>query len=208
MLPPRRCRWLYSQFAARHKPASHAADAGASGTKPAVLDAAAVLMQLRKMMSSAENEMDVVIMAKIAEFNAAVLRTNFYRAHIIALSFRLDAKLLKSSYPADAVPFGIFFVVGAEFRAFHVRFSDVARGGIRIVMSASAQAYAKNLSSVFDECYGLAWTQQVRFSSFPWRASLVRHDAHPETPFIPWYPFSRRKRIKTSSRAAPRASFC
>jgi len=29
----------------------------------------------------------------------------------------------------------MFFVIGAEFRGFHIRFKDVARGGICIVRS-------------------------------------------------------------------------
>jgi glutamate dehydrogenase len=29
----------------------------------------------------------------------------------------------------------MFFVVGSDFRGFHVRFRDVARGGIRIIRS-------------------------------------------------------------------------
>jgi glutamate dehydrogenase len=33
----------------------------------------------------------------------------------------------------------MFFVVGGEFRGFHIRFRDVARGGIRIVRSRNKE---------------------------------------------------------------------
>lgn len=52
----------------------------------------------------------------------------------VALSFRLNPAFLPEvEYPKQ--PFGMFFVVGSDFRGFHVRFRDVARGGIRIIRS-------------------------------------------------------------------------
>jgi len=33
----------------------------------------------------------------------------------------------------------MFIVIGNEFRGFHIRFRDVARGGIRIVMSRNKE---------------------------------------------------------------------
>lgn len=55
--------------------------------------------------------------------------------------------------------YGMFFVLGREFRGFHVRFADVARGGIRIIRSANHEIYQKNVTSLFDENYNLAHTQ-------------------------------------------------
>jgi glutamate dehydrogenase len=55
----------------------------------------------------------------------------------VALSFRVEPTFLTADYPDK--PYGIFYVIGAEFRGFHVRFADVARGGIRLVKSASPQ---------------------------------------------------------------------
>ena len=90
-----------------------------------------------------------------------VLKTNFYQPTKVALSFRLaPAFLPEVEYPNK--PFGLFFVIGAsacpffsllqmviahwgrcrtgnEFRGFHIRFRDVARGGIRIVRSRNKE---------------------------------------------------------------------
>ena len=44
------------------------------------------------------------------------------------------------------IPYGVFFVIGSEFRGFHVRFRDVARGGIRIVKSTNLQVSGNQLS--------------------------------------------------------------
>ena len=32
-----------------------------------------------------------------------------------------------------AIPFGIFLIIGVDFQGFHLRFRDIARGGVRII---------------------------------------------------------------------------
>jgi len=58
-------------------------------------------------------------------------------------------------------------VLAKEFRGFHVRFRDIARGGIRIVRSRDAEDYDKNSDSIFDENYNLAFTQQKKNKDIP-----------------------------------------
>lgn len=58
-------------------------------------------------------------------------------------------------------------MIGSEFRGFHVRFLDIARGGIRMIRSSRAQVYLNNVSSLFDECYSLASTQQRKNKDIP-----------------------------------------
>jgi glutamate dehydrogenase len=88
----------------------------------------------------------------------------------VALSFRLAPEFLPEvEYPKK--PFGMFIVIGGifslngsyeanadhspsvgnEFRGFHIRFRDVARGGIRIVLSRNKDNYSVNqrMLSVF-----------------------------------------------------------
>ena len=50
--------------------------------------------------------------------------------------------LPEAEYPK--APFGMFLVIGNEFRGFHIRFRDVARGGIRVVQSRNLEAYSIN----------------------------------------------------------------
>ena len=71
----------------------------------------------------------------------------------------------KVDYPVT--PFGIFHVIGGEFRGFHIRFRDIARGGIRIVRSANLQTYLNNSDLIFDENYNLASTQQRKNKDIP-----------------------------------------
>ena len=82
------------------------------------------------------------------------------------MSFRLNPGFLPiEEYPQPL--YGMFLVIGSEFRGFHLRFRDIARGGIRIVKSRSQEAYAINARSIFDENYNLANTQQRKNKDIP-----------------------------------------
>lgn len=99
-------------------------------------------------------------------FNKHVLKTNFYQPTKVALSFRLDPDFLPElEYPNKL--FGLFLVIGSEFRGFHLRFRDIARGGIRIVRSRNKESYSINLRNLVDENYGLAATQQKKNKDIP-----------------------------------------
>lgn len=112
------------------------------------------------------NEHEVTVFDAILTFNEHLLKTNFYTPTKVALSFRLKPDFLpKSEYPQPL--YGMFLVVGQEFRGFHLRFRDVARGGIRIVKSRNSEAYSINARSLFDENYNLANTQQRKNKDIP-----------------------------------------
>lgn len=116
----------------------------------------ALLAKIDRLVNS---DLDRQVFRKILQFNQHIVKTNFYKTNKIALSFRLDPKFVpQREYPIT--PFAVFFVVGPEFRGFHVRFRDVARGGIRIIKSTNFQAFLQNVTTVFDENYALASTQE------------------------------------------------
>ncbi|KAI8619996.1 Glutamate/Leucine/Phenylalanine/Valine dehydrogenase-domain-containing protein [Chytriomyces sp. MP71] len=128
-----------------------------------ILTEVELLDTIRKTVA---NSQEAMIFESFVTFNKHVLKTNFYQPTKIALSFRMDPKFLPElEYPTPL--FGMFFVVGSEFRGFHLRFRDIARGGIRIVKSRNAEAYSINLRSLFDENYGLANTQQRKNKDIP-----------------------------------------
>eukprot|EP01139_Manchomonas_bermudensis_P019713 Amastigsp_a677165_29.p1 type:complete len:540 gc:universal Amastigsp_a677165_29:219-1838(+) len=72
---------------------------------------------------------------------------------------------LSHIYPE--VPFAIYMSLSNDYHGFHVRFRDIARGGIRIIKSANAAVYAKNNDTVFNENYGLAYTQNLKNKDIP-----------------------------------------
>ena len=65
------------------------------------------------------------------------------------------------------VPYGAFFVHGRRFNGFHVRFRDIARGGLRIVTPPVVEQIAIESTRQFDEAYGLAFAQQLKNKDIP-----------------------------------------
>ncbi|MCI0511857.1 NAD-glutamate dehydrogenase [candidate division KSB1 bacterium] len=117
--------------------------------------------------SQIQNEIDRDILTFFRLFNKVVLKTNFYKRDKVSLAFRLDPALFLDAIEYRDKPYGVFMVMGKEFRGFHVRFRDIARGGIRIVQSRDAEIYDKNSDSIFDENYNLALTQQKKNKDIP-----------------------------------------
>ena len=160
---PELIRMLYINFAMVHYPAPDEA----SHLTPTLsfqrlkteqpLSTEELHMMIRKR---AANPHAFQILEALLVFNQHVLKCNFYQPTKVALSFRLDPSFLPEvEYPKK--PFGMFFVVGPEFRGFHVRFRDVARGGIRVIRSRGKENYNSNVRTLFDENYALAATQNL-----------------------------------------------
>lgn len=119
-----------------------------------------------KIRNETSNLHEFLVFSTFQVFNKHVLKTNFFQPTKVALSFRLDPGFLPDiEYPTKL--FGMFFIIGSEFRGFHLRFQDVARGGIRVIKSRNREAYSINLRNLFDENYGLAATQQRKNKDIP-----------------------------------------
>lgn len=100
------------------------------------------------------------------------LKTNFYRPNYTALSFRLNPHYL-DEIPFDRskkfpeIPYGIFFIKGMHFFGFHIRFKDLARGGLRTVFPEFSERMVLERNMTFTECYNLAYTQQMKNKDIP-----------------------------------------
>jgi glutamate dehydrogenase len=100
------------------------------------------------------------------------LKTNFFRINYTALSFRVDPKYL-DELPFDRtikfpeLPYGIFFIRGMHFIGFHIRFKDLARGGLRTVYPEQLEAIISERNELFTECYNLALTQHKKNKDIP-----------------------------------------
>ena len=163
---PELIRLLYASFASIHTPAGTDSDEEDNvPTTPAVKILSDEQLKA-EIVRVANNEHDVMVFNSFRVFNGALLKTNFYTPTKVALSFRLNPSFLPAiEYPQPL--YGMFLVVSAESRGFHLRFRDIARGGIRIVKSRNKEAYSINTRSMFDENYGLANTQQRKNKDIP-----------------------------------------
>ena len=95
------------------------------------------------------------ILACFLGLNRNTALTNFFKGSIPkAFAFRLDPKGLlsgRSEKLFPETPYGVYMVFGRGFFGFHVRFRDVARGGIRMLRPRDALAYHKAKSTLFEE---------------------------------------------------------
>jgi glutamate dehydrogenase len=151
---------LYEDFCRQHR--------GLDGGQPLSIGySKAVDAELKSLIKkNSATDTDILVFESFLAFNQHVLQSNFFQATKVAFSFLLDPKFL-SKLVYSQRPYGIYFVIGAEFQAFHVRFADIARGGVRIVKSGSVHAYMQNVTNIFDEVYSLALTQQRKNKDIP-----------------------------------------
>ena len=96
----------------------------------------------------------------------ATLRTNVHLTARYGLALRLDPVLMaRPEHPET--PYGVFFVHGRGFDGFHVRFRDIARGGVRVVRPMGPDQLALETDRLYDEVYGLASAQQLKNKDIP-----------------------------------------
>ena len=105
-------------------------------------------------------------------FIRTTLKTNFYRKNKTGFSFRLDPIYLnelpfdrKRKFPE--LPYAIFFIKGMHYFGFHIRFKDLARGGLRTVIPERMEQLIAERNATFTECYNLALTQQRKNKDIP-----------------------------------------
>ncbi|MFI0434400.1 MAG: NAD-glutamate dehydrogenase domain-containing protein [Parachlamydiaceae bacterium] len=112
------------------------------------------------------------ILLQAMNFISHTLKTNFYLLNYTALSFRLDPAYL-NHIPFDRsqkfpdLPFAIFFIQGMHFFAFHIRFKDLSRGGLRTIYPGNQEQMVAERNHVFSECYHLALTQHKKNKDIP-----------------------------------------
>lgn len=110
-----------------------------------------------------------------------VLKSNYFLPTKTGLAFRIAPEVLNSKY-YPLKPFGIFFIVGKDYRFFQVRWKDIARGGLRVVMPRNASDFDYALAGIFDEVYGLSHAQQLKNKDIPEGGSkavlVLKPDGH------------------------------
>lgn len=112
------------------------------------------------------------ILRMALSFIKHTLKTNFFRLNYSAMSFRLDPKYLddipfeRTKFFPD-LPYAIFYIRGMHFFGFHIRFKDLARGGLRTVYLEQTEHLQQEANNVFTECYNLAHTQQYKNKDIP-----------------------------------------
>lgn len=117
---PDMVRYVYSDFAKKFEPlernhnrAQSLAESGEFTGVPSSED----MTGLRKACANyeANNDSDIAVFKACMMFNACIMKTNFFKPDISAISFRLHPAFLPPEQFPDR-PFGLFFVLSTEFR--------------------------------------------------------------------------------------------
>jgi len=144
-------------------------------------DLAALEKEINKeIKKNVPSDKDKIILKYFLSFNKAIIKTNFFMRDKRCIAYKLDPSFLAKDEYQDK-PFALFFFVGREFLGFHLRFRDIARGGIRIVRSRNHSQYENNLNTIFAENYNLASTQQKKNKDIPEggsKGTILLHEAN------------------------------
>ncbi|UIZ21305.1 hypothetical protein KXD40_001076 [Peronospora effusa] len=114
-----------------------------------------------------EQEEAIALLNNMADAVRGTLRTNKFVRERYALSLRMDPKVMGYGTVGKDTPFGVFFIYGRRFKGFHVRFRDIARGGLRMVYPSSTDAHALESARQYNEAYNLAFAQQLKNKDIP-----------------------------------------
>ena len=105
-------------------------------------------------------------MAGMVDAVQATLRTNYYLPDRFGLALRLDPRLLQNERRSE-LPYGVFFVHGRGYTGFHVRFQDIARGGLRVIRTRGPEQHLAECDRLYDEAYGLSYAQHLKNKEIP-----------------------------------------
>lgn len=100
------------------------------------------------------------------------LRTNYFLPGRLGLGFRLDPAVL-DAMPGGPVaqegapPYGFFFFSGPHWQGFHVRYREMARGGVRVAPTRTQEHFELESNRLWDEVTALAKAQQHKNKDIP-----------------------------------------
>ncbi|HET6146978.1 MAG TPA: NAD-glutamate dehydrogenase domain-containing protein [Polyangia bacterium] len=152
----------------------------------------------RAIDEGVEDDGAAAVLRTILKAIGATLKTNYFVPGRFALALRLTPALIPRPGPGpetSAAPegeptdglHGVFWVHGRGFNAFHMRFRDTARGGVRVVRPASSEQHLRESERHLDEAYALAYAQELKNKDIPEggaKAVLLVHPARDVTPCV------------------------
>jgi glutamate dehydrogenase len=132
--------------------------------------------------------------------------TNLFVDARYGLALRFDPSHMMMPQHDDA-PHAAIFVHGRGFSAFHVRFRDIARGGVRVVVPSGSEQHALESERIYGEAYGLAFAQQLKNKDIPEggaKAVILAEPGQPVTPCVKAFANSVLDLISPDPATAPR----
>eukprot|EP00301_Raphidiophrys_heterophryoidea_P000173 c10090_g2_i1.p1 GENE.c10090_g2_i1~~c10090_g2_i1.p1 ORF type:complete len:1136 (+),score=350.29 c10090_g2_i1:83-3409(+) len=124
--------------------------------------------EIKALIAKIDDDFDQQVLNACYSFNINTRKTNMWRKNKSSLVFEIDPQCIaKETRRYPVTPFCILMIVGSDFRGFHVRFSDISRGGVRLIKSNSEAEWQRNAAELFFENYSLALTQNKKNKDIP-----------------------------------------
>ncbi len=122
--------------------------------------------QLHSYINEILDTVERNILREGVNFIKHILKTNYFLVSKGGLTFRMNPEVLNKEFYPDT-PYGFFYMIGRNFRSFQVRYRDISRGGMRVVLPRTSGDYENALAGLFDEANGLASAQQLKNKDIP-----------------------------------------
>lgn len=116
-------------------------------------------------LQSLEHDEERDLFAMFGRILSSVAHHNLGQIGRQALGARLHPELFVES--PEQRPYAVMYARGRDCQGFHVRFQDVARGGMRLVCPRSREAHSAEVERLFGEAYSLAKAQHLKNKDIP-----------------------------------------
>jgi glutamate dehydrogenase len=121
---------------------------------------------LDEVISKVRDPGDREILRTMNLFNKSMTSTNLWGEDKAAVAYRIDPIHFLGAHRVPEIPFAIYMVLGYDFTGFHIRFRDISRGGVRVILS-NKENYIHNRQTQFQENFNLAFTQKNKNKDIP-----------------------------------------
>lgn len=141
----------------------------------------------QEISATIDDEVATTVLTTILDAITATLKTNYFVDNRYALALRLSPEPIFKHSPRPEIPYGVFWVHGRGFNAFHIRFRSTSRGGVRVVRPASNEQHVRESERHLDEVYDLAYAQQLKNKDIPEggaKAVILVSPGHDVTPAV------------------------
>ena len=107
------------------------------------------------------------ILTSFYQLLASIRSNNLDTDQRLALALSIGPEFFEQS-PFKSKPlFAVYYILGNRFEGYHVRFDNIARGGLRILCPAGQELYSHQNDHLYEEAYGLAFAQHFKNKDIP-----------------------------------------